>query len=202
LSDLVKKVCSDGGVVCRFDYSDGAPVARIYPPADWSDSYILSDKGDLSRIEVRHQPKAATWTIAAGSGEGVNRLFQLSNFGGSGMDRIESFSDQSSIGTTTPLYAAAYNHNIEHAAQMFVTVDVADDAADRVPFGTVVSIGDLIGIEVDEVRYVVPVTELRYEVNAQHQRVLPTLGTATPDALTGLIKDVANLTSRFGQDIA
>jgi hypothetical protein len=75
------------------------------------------------------------------------------------------------------------------------SVMVAQIAADARP-------GDLVGLQVDGERHVIPITARRFELSAARQVVVPVLGTAAPDELATLQRDVGGLAGRLDNAIA
>jgi hypothetical protein len=83
-----------------------------------------------------------------------------------------------------------------------VSGEVADSVSEAIGFGRTVFVGDTVTIQALGERFVVPVASLAWHIAPDRQVVRPTLGDATPDALKGLLADVANLSTRFENDIA
>lgn len=203
LSELAARICADAelGLWLSVDW-DGEVAARIGRPRDRSDRIVLSDQGDLSRVQVRRVPAQATMTIAGGTGEGTSRVFRVADTGAVGASRREAFSDQSSIADAGTLTAAAVANTRLSGETWSVYGEVTDETAQALRYGHDLQLGDLITIEVAGVRHKVPVTSAAFEIGVERQVVRPMLGTASPDELRGLVKDVANLAQRFDRDIA
>lgn len=203
LSDLVQRICRDGGITCRLTVGfDGQVDITIGLPGDLSDSIILSDLGDLSSVTIRHIPTAATRAVAGGMGDGTARVLRVADRGPSGAERIEMFVDYSSLSSPSEVQLAA-NTNLRLSEETWsIQAEVADFAAQRWRVGREMQVGDIISVEVSGVRYKVPITAASYSIGAARQVVQPTLGVASPDALRGLIRDVGNLADRFTSSVA
>lgn len=203
LSDLVARICTDAELGCWLTIDwDGRVTATVGAPRNLADRYIFSDQGDLTNVQVRHVPASVTWTLAGGQGEGTSRVFRVASSGEAGAARREVFSDQSSLSSFEELLASASANTRLGGRSWSVYGEVADETAAALRYGSDLRLGDLVTIEVLGRRYVVPVTSAAIEVTAERRVVRPTLGTASPDELKGLIRDVANLAARFNRDIA
>jgi hypothetical protein len=97
--------------------------------------------------------------------------------------------------------AATANRRLD-AATWMATGTVADSVTERIGFGRRVFPGDKITIQAAGRRYVLPVAQVAWHVTPERQVVTPTLGEAVPDALKGLLRDVANLQARTENAIA
>lgn len=203
LSDLVQRICTDAEIGCWLTVSfEGAVTATVGGSRDLSERYVIADQGDFSTVKMRTVPASVTWTLAGGQGVGTARVFRTSTTPAVGLERIEQFSDQASLSTTQELQASATANTRLGAESFSVYGEVTDELAVTLRYGEQLQLGDLISIQVDGVRHKVPVTSARFEISADRQVVRPILGTATPDALRGLIRDVAGLADRFNRDIA
>jgi hypothetical protein len=203
LGALTRRICSDAGITCRLSVSfDGEITATITEGRDLSGTWTLSDQGDLVSIVTREVPETATLVIAGGQGEGTARVFRFSNAGDEGEARREVFSDQSALAAASEVQLAAAATLAAGGATWSVQAETTDETASLLAVGVDVQIGDRVAAIVAGRRFVVPITAATFEVTAGRQVVRPTLGTAVPDELTGLIRDVAGLTSRLDTTIA
>jgi len=204
LSDVVARICTQAGLGCWLTVDfDGAVTATIGRPRDLSEVIVVSDQGDLSSVKVRRVPAAATWVLAGGQGEGASRVFRAASAeGAAGAGRRELFVDYSSLSSSRELQQAANTHVRMNGETWSVYGEVTDELAASLRHGSDFRVGDMIGVEVEGRRYAVPVTSVSYEITADRQVVRPVLGTAAPDALAGMIRDVAGLANRFQNDIA
>lgn len=202
LDALVSRICEDAGIVCAPSVSfEGVVTFEFRPSADLSGRVVWSDGQDVAGFEVVRSPAAATWTVAGGQGEGIGRVLRSFSSGESGRARREQFSDQTALVSGSQVEQAARVSTLAAGESWSVSADAADGVIVD-GFGSSVRIGDRVSVQVVGRRVVVPVTGARIEVSASRQQVTPVLGTAVPDALQGLRRDVAGLADRFRQAIA
>lgn len=203
LSDLIVRICQDAelGVWLTVDW-DGEVTMRVGKPRDRSSQIVLSDQGDLSRVQTRRVGNSSTWVLAGGQGEGTSRVFRSADAGPTGVGRREAFTDQSGLATAGEVQSAANVQMRLGGETWSVYGEVTDETAASLRYGHDLVLGDLITIEVAGVRHKVPVTSAAFEISVERQVVRPMLGTASPDELRGLVKDVANLAARFNRDVA
>jgi hypothetical protein len=203
LGALTRRICQDAGITCRLTVSfEGEITATITEGRDLSDTWTLSDQGDLVSIVTREVPETVTAVIAGGQGEGTARVFRAADKGDTGEARREVFSDQSALAASSEVQLAANAVNAAGSATWSVQAETTDETAALLAVGVDVQIGDRVAAIVAGRRFVVPITAATFEVTADRQVVRPTLGTAVPDELTGLIRDVAGLTDRLDTTIA
>lgn len=203
LSDVITRICRDAELTCRIVMnSSGQFIATIGRPRNLSDRIVISDQGDFTQINMRRVPPTTTFTVAGGQGEGVARMFAIADSGAIGLNRREAFSDQASLVSPGELQLSAEATTRFGGESWAVSAELTDDTAGRLQYGRDIIVGDQISIEVDNVRHVVPVTSAEFIIGPTRQVVLPKLGTAAPDLLRGMIRDVANLGARFDRDIA
>lgn len=202
LSDLIIRICQDRRIGCWLSLDwDGSVFATLGAPRDLSERIVISDQADLVNVKLRKVGPTTTWVVAGGTGTGVSRAFATADAHDTGMDRVEMFSDQSSLSQASELQASADVAVLLGSDTWAVSAEVTDDLARRLRYGRDFRLGETITIEVDKVRYHVPVTAAAFEVNSSRQVVRPQLGDASPDELRGLIRDVGNLAARFDRNI-
>jgi hypothetical protein len=213
LSTLVQRIANDGGVVVGISVSaEGDYSFTVGPAINRTEQIRLSDRGDLKRIEASFLPVSKTYTITGGTGEGVDRLFKVADTGATGDARKEQFSDLRSsstldevgdpISAVDELQADADMRNVFGAAQYRIHVEVTDEAATALNYPHETGLGDLVTIDIKGVAYQVALTEATFELTPERRQVHPVFGTAIPNALVGLDRDVAGLGDRFDNSIA
>jgi hypothetical protein len=202
LAELAKRVAVDSGIRCRPRLEFGGQIIfRLDAPTNLSSVYVFSDQGDLAEVHMRWIPTTTTSVIAGGQGEGTARAFARSATAATGAARLESFSEQTSLVATGELTRSADATLARGSSTWVVDAQITESVAGAYRYGTDFKVGDVIGIEVDNVRYQVPIVAARFEVSPQRQAVRPVLGTGVPDELAGLLKDVSNLASRLNRDV-
>jgi hypothetical protein len=203
LSALATRIANDAGIRCRVSVRfAGEARVDIDAPVDRSAELTLTDQGDLTSVTIRRVPASATLVIAGGQGELAERLFVAA---GSGVDflRREVFSDQSSLATVSELEASAAATLAAAGESWSVNAEASDEASLMLAaIASDARPGDLIGLNVDGERHVVPITARRFELSAARQVVVPVLGTAAPDELASLQRDVGGLAGRLDNAIA
>jgi hypothetical protein len=202
LDQLVARVCREGGITCRMavNYS-GAITATLRTPNDRRTSIVVSDQGDLIKIEQVRSPASSTFVIAGGQGELTARTFATAGTA-TGTARREVFSDQSSLSTLTEVQQSANTAFATAAATLTVRADITDATAAGLRFMVDYDIGDTIAVELADVRYPAVIESVTVHVSPDRSVIRPVLGAAAPDLVTGLLRDVANLASRFDTNIA
>lgn len=196
---LIARVCSDGGILCRPTITfAGAVAVWLGGPRDRSATIVLSDQGDLVNLKRRRVAARKTHVIAGGQGNLTARTFRQSSSGETGDDRVEAFADWSSLATAAEVQQAANTTRAQAAATWSVSADLSDVAAQRLRFLTDYDIGDLVAVEINNVRHSVPIDAVRIELVPDRQVIRPILGTAAPNALAGLVRTVASL-SQFAE---
>lgn len=202
LDQLVTRVCTDGGIICLPEIDlVGNVTFRLASRTDRSATLVLSDQGDLVGIEKVNTPAAATYVVAGGQGELTDRTFRDAGTA-VGLARREVFYDVSSLASSTEVQQAATSKAASSAASLTVVAQLADYAAARFAYPTNYRIGDLVAVELDGVRYPVPVSSVNIVVSPERTVVRPVLGSAVTNLVVGLIRDVADLQSRFDTQIA
>lgn len=202
LDQLIARICNEGGITCRLtvDFA-GALTATLRKPTDRRASIILFDEGDLTKVQTIKTPQAATFVVSGGQGTLTARTFATAGTA-TGAARREVFSDQTSLATSTEVQQSA-NATLAGAAPTFtVRAEIVDAATQRLQYLIDYDIGDTIAAEIDTVRYPVVVDGVTIHVGSDRAVIRPVLGAATPDLTTGLIRDVADLQSRFDTQIA
>lgn len=201
LNDLIARICTDGGITCRPRLGfDGSITYWLGHSEDRSASAVLSDKDALVGIRKVYTKAKATYVVAGGQGELTNRMFATAR--STGGRRIEMFSDQASLTSPSELQAAAVAAVTVNADDLTVQAEITDRAAADFAYLNKYDVGDLVAVEIDFVRYPIPVTAVAFHISPERSVVRPTLGSASLNKLTGLLRDVADLQSRFDTQIA
>lgn len=202
LDQQVARVCRDGGITCRLDVDfDGELTATLCNPNDRRNTVVFSDQGDLSHIQIVRTPATSTFVVAGGQGNLTARTFATSGMA-TGAARREVFSDQSSLATETEVQQAATTALLGAGAMMTVRAEITDAATFGRRYRLDYNIGDTIAIEIGDVRYPAVVESVTVHVSPDRQVIRPVLGAATPNLVTGLLKDVAGLANRLDSQIA
>jgi hypothetical protein len=213
LAAVVKRIADAGGVVVNIAVSAAGDYSfTVGPAVNRAQQIRLSDRGDLKRIEASFLPVTKTYTVTGGTGEGVDRLFKYADTGAVADGRKEQFSDLRSSSTldavgeeiseVDELQADADMRNVLGAAQYRIHVEVTDEAAAALNYPHETGLGDIVTVDIKGVAYQVPLTEATFELTAERRQVHPVFGTAIPNALVGLDRDVADLGDRFDNAIA
>lgn len=201
LDQLVARVCRDGHITCRFrvDYA-GAVTVTLRNANDRRTTVVVSDQGDLTKIQHVRVPPSSTYVITGGQGSLTARTFATAGTA-TGAARREVFSDQSSLSTLAEVQQTATTTLATAGATLTVRAEITDSAAAGFRFLDDYDIGDTIAIEIADVRYPVTVESITFQVSPERSVIRPVLGDATPDLVTGLLRDVAGLASRFDTQI-
>lgn len=201
LDELIARVCRDGGITCRLLVGyDGAVTVTLAAPNDRTSSVVISDQGGLTNIKYVRIPPTATFVVAGGQGDLNARTFASSGTA-TGTTRREVFSDQSSLSTLAEVQQAANTARAVAASTLTVRAEVTDSGAGTLQYLSDYNIGDIIAAEVADIRYPVVVESVTVHVSPERQVIRPILGDTTPDIVTGLLRDVAGLASRFDNQI-
>ena len=207
LSALASRIASDAGIRCRVRaLFSGAIRVDIDSPTDRSAQLTLSDQGDLVSAVVRRVPAQANYVLAGGQGELTGRLFVRSFTlpdAENAEQRREVFSDQSSLASAAELQASADATLAASAASWSVSAEASDEASIMLAaIARDATVGDLVGLNVDGERHVVPITARRIELSAERRVIVPVLGTAAPDELSSLQRDVSGLAGRLNTSVS
>jgi hypothetical protein len=207
LSALATRIATDAGIRCRLSVRfAGETRIDIDAPVDRSAELTLTDQGDLTSVTIRRVPRSATVVFAGGQGELADRLFAVAfdeDDNPSGAGRREVFSDQSSLAAATELNASAAATLSSTGDSWSVNAEATDEASLMIAaIASDARPGDLVGLNVDGERHVIPITARRFELSAARQVVVPILGTAAPDELASLQRDVGGLAGRLDNAIA
>lgn len=198
LDELVARICGDGGITCRLSIAfDGIIEARLEATSDLSATTVLHDDGDLTDIVTVSVPAAATDVLAGGQGELELRTFAVSSSGLTGTARRERFADQSGLADLSELASAAAATAREHSARASIAARLADRAAQQLVYLADYRIGDMLGAQVDGVRYASRVDAVSIQIDASRQVIRPVFGDLPTDDLSGLLANVAQLQAQF-----
>lgn len=202
LDQLVARVCRDGHITCRLTVAfDGTVTVTLQSPNDRSATIVISDKGGLTQIQHVRVPPSSTYVVAGGQGNLNARTFATAG-AATGVARREVFSDQSSLSTLTEVQQTATTVLAVAAATLTVKAEITDSAAAGLRYLQDYDIGDTIAIELADVRYPVVVESVTVLVSPERSVIRPVLGDAAPDLVTGLLRDVADLATRFDTQIS
>jgi hypothetical protein len=203
LSSLVGRICNESEIVCVPSVdAQRRPVVQFRQRKDLSSSLILSDQGDLVDVEIVELPSAATWVLAGGKGEGSARAFGSRDGGAVGLDRVESFTEQTNAQSVGGLKLIAEVVRRDSGYSVAVSGAVSPARAQSLRYGVHYGLGDILGVQIGDQRYAVPVTAVTFSVTAARSVALPVLGQWTNDRLQGLRRDVLGLADRFDRSIA
>ena len=199
LDKFVARLCGDGGITCKLSLDDtGAIHVTLRNATDRQATVVLSDRGDLTKITTINTPASATYVIAGVQGDLTARTFATADSGATGADRREVFSDQSALTEPSAVQHAADATLALAAASMTIRADISEIAAERLRYLTDYDVGDIITAEIAGIRYPMPVSAVTFDVTPERPMIVrPVLGDASPDPVTGLLRDVANLQQRF-----
>ena len=202
LDALVARICREGGVRCWPRVAAGGELVVTFTvPVDRSATIVLSDQGDLVGTERRTSPAESTWSLAAGQGEGVGREFEVAASGATGLARRERLVQATSATSSVELGQIAGVDLADGAEAERVRTKVTESASQRWEWLVDYDVGDLVTVEVDEDRFVVPVTAVEITVEPGRQTAVPVLGDATGDMVDGLRRDVTGLAERFDRQV-
>lgn len=202
LSDLVARVCADGAITCRATVGfDGGITYTLTKPRDRTATGVLSDQGDLTNVQTSNLPATATYVIAGGQGDLEARTFATIGTA-AGIARREVFSDQSSLTTPAEVAQAAATALAAGAATIGVRSDITPVAAQRMVFIDDYDIGDILAVEIDSIRYPVAVSSVAIHIGPTRSVALPSFAPAATSPVTGILRDIADLQSRFQTQIA
>lgn len=203
LDQFVARICADGQITCRPSLTEsGDIVIALLSPSDVSASLILSDQGDLTDTVWLRRPTSGNWVLAAGQGELTARAFRSSPTSATGLDRVEAVFENTNITTVGELELSALTQQAERATATTVSTRVADGSLQRFEYLTDYNVGDIVAVELDNVRYPVPVRSVSIELSPGVAVVSPTLGSPNLDRLSGLLKDVDGLAARLNRSVA
>lgn len=202
LDQVVARVCKGGFILCRVAVSiDGAITVSLSGIRDRRSVCLLSDQGDLSKIQLIHKPAPATFIVAGGQGELTARIFAASGYA-TGAARRESFLDYSSLPSWMEVAEAATARLAASEASLTVRAELTDTASSRLVYLTDYEVGDLVATEIEDVRYPVTVSSVVIEISPSRKVIRPVLGDASPNQLTSLVRDVGRLSARLESQIA
>lgn len=202
LDQLIARVCRDGGITCRVTATfDGGLRVWLGAARDRTSQLVLSEQGDLINIRRLRVPAGKSYVVAGGQGNLTARTFRTAGVA-TGAARKEAFADYSSLGSAPEVQQAADTTLARGAASWSISAELADTAAQRLVYLDDYDVGDLLAVEIDNVRHSVPVEAVSIVVTPTRQVIRPTLGEAAPDLLSGLLRDIAGLTDRFDNQIA
>lgn len=203
LDQLVGRVCRESGIACRVRMtSPGAISFTLTSPTDRSTEIVITDQGDLETVERLLLLAGSSHVIAAGQGELTARAFAAATTGATGLDRIESVYQNTNVATTGGLATAASAELERRSSGVSVRGTISASATQQIRYLDDYDVGDLLGIEVEGVRYAAQVEGVQIEINAEQESVTPILGPNSADELVRLIGDVAGLQTQFDSQIA
>lgn len=202
LDDLLIRICRDAGIVCRPSVGfNGALQMAIGAPRDRRTTTVLNDLGDLTNIDRQTIPASANYVIAGGQGLLTARTFATSE-SATGAARREAFSNQSSLSTAVELQQSADSAVAFGAASLTINAEVTDVAAARLQYLVDYDVGDTVSVELSLIRYPVVVEAVKFHIASDLQVIRPVFGNAAPNLVAGVLRDIANLQSRFDTQIA
>ncbi len=203
LSEMVARVCRDGGLTCRAAMTSPGVVQFVLgSPNDQSARYLFTDQGDLEGVARLVTPAQATYILAAGQGELTARSFETANSGATGLDRVEVVYENTNITTSGELAVSAARELDLASEDASVEAVLSPVAAQTIDYLTDYQVGDRLGVEIESVRYSPQVEAVRFSFTAERQLITPILGRTSADPLKRLLSRVSSLTERFDIQIA
>lgn len=203
LSEMVARVCRDGGLTCRAVMTaPGVVQFVISSPNDQSARYLFTDQGDLEGVARLVTPAQATYVLAAGQGELTARAFAEANFGSTGLDRVEVVYENTNITTAGELAASAARELDLASEDAAVEAVLSPVAAQTIDYLVDYQVGDRLGVEIEGVRYSPQVEAVRFSFTAERQLITPILGRTSADPLKRLLSRVSSLQERLDTQIA
>lgn len=111
-------------------------------------------------------------------------------------ERREQFSDQTSFTSSAEVQADADVQN-QLAQESYAILTELTDAQAATAIRLGIRLGDVPSVAIKGRRYRVPIESVAYDISPARQVMRSLLGTATPDELTELLRDVGGLAARF-----
>lgn len=201
LSTLVTSICSAAGIVCRPTMpTPGSVVYTMTTGADRTSQTVISEHDLSGDIRVGTASARATYVVAGGSGTLTSRTFQTATTADTGLDRVESFYDVSTLTGSSAVALAAAGSLAESAAE--TAIDFETLLPDRWRYRTDYDIGDTITVEVEGVRYPVLVDGVAFTINPQRSSIRPLLGRTTSNEAAQIMRTLWGTVARFNTNIA
>jgi len=200
LSTLVTQICNAAGIVCRPRMTvPGEIVYQLTTGQDRTANTIISDRDMIGQVTVTEADARATFVIAGGSGETTARTFATANTGATGLDRLESFYDVSTLTGTSAVTLAASGSLLEQSAETAVDFDTLLPTMWR--YRTDFDVGDLVTVEADEVRYSCLVDAVAFTITPAKASVRPMLGRTTNNEAAQIMRTLWGTAARFNTNI-
>lgn len=200
---LVGQICRDCGISLRATCPEpGVFRFEFDAPKDYSNRLLFTDQGDLDELSRLVSPASATFVIGAGQGQLTARLFTTASTGAVGLDRVETVYDNTNVTTSDGLITATAGRLAQSLEGASVDGSIAVSAAQRIRYLDDYDLGDVLGVEVDSVRYAAPVEAVSFSLAPERQAVLPVLGRATSNLALQLVRSVDGLSTRFDTQLA
>ena len=200
LSTLVTSICNAAGILCRPRMAAPGLVDFVFTTgADRTTQTVISEhdvSGDISVTEARPR---ATWVVAGGSGEAETRKFATATNGATGLDRVESFYDVSSLTSASAVALAAQGSLAESAAE--TAVDFTSPIPRQWRYRTHFDVGDTISVEADGARYPAMVDAVAFTISSTGSTVRPVLGRTTNNEVTQIMRSLWGASDRFATNI-
>jgi len=201
LSTLVTSICNATGIICRPTMTTpGAIVYRLTTGTDRTAATVISDHDVSGTVTVETASARATYVIAGGSGVLDARVFATASTVASGIDRVESFYDVSTLTGAATVGLAAAGSLAESAAE--TAADFTLLLPDRWRYGDDYDIGDIITVEIADVRYPVLVDGVAFTIDPFRSSVRPLLGRTTSNEAAQIMRTLWGTLSRFSQNIS
>lgn len=201
LSTLVAQICKSGQIICRPTMTTPGEVRYSFATGqDRTEQTVISEFDLTGSVKVTEAQARATIVVAGGDGELTDRKFRQSSTGATGLDRLESFYDVSTLTTTSSVLLAATGARIEAGAE--VAVDFSSLASGRWRYLDHFDIGDTLTVEVDDVRYPVMVDGVSFTVNPSRSDVRPLIGRTTNNEAAEIMRRVWGSATRFNNNIS
>ncbi len=200
LSTLVASICNAAEIVCRTTMpTPGVIRYTLTTGADRTSQTVISERDLSGQVTVTAASARATHVTAGGSGELTARTFRSAASAASGIDRVESFYDVSTLTGGGAVSQAAKGSLAESVAE--TAVDFETLLPDRWRYQRAYDIGDTITVEVAGVRYPVLVDGVAFTIDPSRASVRPLLGRTTNNEATQIMRTLWGTSIRFAQNI-
>ncbi len=201
LSTLVTSICNAAEIVCLPRMVTPGLIEFVFTVgADRTAQTVISEHDLTGNIKITEAQARATHVIAGGSGETTARTFATASSGESGLDRIESFYDVSTLTGADAVDLAAAGSLSESKAETAVEFDTLLPRQWR--YRKHFEIGDTVTVEAGATRYPAMVDAVAFTINPSRSTVRPILGRTTNNEAAQIMRTLWGSTARFNSNIA
>lgn len=193
LADFVGRVARGAGLSVSTTMNRGGPSIRIQARRNLTGTVVLSVEADVVSWRRRKVPPSATQVTTLGEGE---RLDQQVSVVGSGSPHIEQTIAVTGDDSLPEIAKAALEAG---RAQWYVQVEL--DPTVDVQFDYLIDyrVGDIVDVQIGGDRFPLPVTSVTFTSEGGVERITPTLGEASRDSLSRLLRRVRGLERRISR---